>query len=613
MPDSDPPSASPPLRTRRVRHKFRPILLLSGVLAVGLILGSDRLLRARQNLVSGIAGKSVQQFIPLSDLLSLRVERKNNFTHLYERIAASRSVSDKTEFAAASYELATFITAELSESDPRRRDAMLDVVAIAGNLPISSKAYWALLEPQWKKQLSSQYPTYATALTQFGSADGQNPAPTLIELARMLRISDQPQLELNALQMLRTSTPMSVSIAPSLERLVSILPEGDPDREKLQAELQAFRKRREQLAISMAWYQDFHAKMAKAKLPDLEAIRQNAPAGETNAFIASADAILATAYAKIGRFDDTDKVRIALARYDQADADDCVALASQSSSDGEPPPGKKAASGAQPPDMLAIQMQAWRGHLLLGQTDQAAKLGDSIFVGDLKGFRKAAEDENLLAKGAFSKLSPLVTLKKRSDNLPAELPGVTEAWYGQFPFKPTAKTAPAAIHTSADLWLTADKCVVIVTADEPRRNLPADVSTTRDANVWGDESIELFFNRDRWFDMYYQIDANTSGTIFDARIANTGSMTRRQYNKPDKSFNVLITAKTTKTDTGWQMRIVLPRSPLLPEADGAIKFNIRRFRRTTDKKYVELSQYSWTGAPGMDHKPEQFGWLIIPK
>ncbi len=587
--------------------------MLACLAAIGLVLASDRQLRDRQNLVAAIAAKGVQQFIPMNELLSTRIERKSTYNRLYDQIATARTSPDHKAFIDTSYELAKFISSELGTGDRRRCKLMLDVVATAGDLPSSSNAYWALLEPAWKKQLQPQYPAYASALTKFAAAERHSEGPILAHLARTLKDLGEPQLELETLRTLRKSLPLSVELEPALKRLANLLPEADPEREKLQADLLAFNQRREQLVASMKWYTDFYPKAANATLSELEVMRQTAPAGELNAFIASADVYLAVAYAKGGRFDEANKIRIAMARYDLADVADCTALATQESEAMDPQSAKKKTPSVQQPNLLGIRLQAWRGHLLLGQFAEAEKLEGLIFDGELKGIKKFAEDEKSLAKGAFNKLSPAVTLKKRSDNLPAELAGASEALYGQFKLKPTLKTFPTTIQTSAEMWLTTDKCVVVVNADEPRSELPETIAKVRDANVWADECIELYFDPEHWFDMFYQINANTAGTVFDARIGNTGGITRRQYNKPDTSFNLPIATQTTKTDTGWQMRFVLPRAPLMPVADGAIRFNIRRFRHVSANRNSDLQQYSWTGVPGADHRPEQFGWLIIPK
>ena len=230
----------------------------------------------------------------------------------------------------------------------------------------------------------------------------------------------------------------------------------------------------------------------------------------------------------------------------------------------------------------------------------------------MKSLRKAAEEEKFAAQGQFSKLGTVITLQ-HTTQLPPELTGATEALHAQLSLKPISKGAPADIHSTAEIWVAGDKCLFVLSADEPRTNLPAPKMTSHDQDVWKEDCFELFFNPDRWFDQYYQIDVNSAGVVFDARVPNTGTSNRRTYTKPDKSFDPKFTVTHTKTDKGWQVRLMLPRAPLLPDASGVIRFNARRFRYVTDKNNQVLQQFSWSASTGADHRPEQFGWLVLPK
>src|SRR4051812_41670104 len=111
---------APPGTAHRPAHHWG--VLIAFLVAVGLIFWADRLLRARQNLVSGLLAKDVRVLIPFSEYLTEHAEKKNTWNKLHERIARGIAVNDQKDFLAASYALAEFIAVEMSPDDPRRRE-----------------------------------------------------------------------------------------------------------------------------------------------------------------------------------------------------------------------------------------------------------------------------------------------------------------------------------------------------------------------------------------------------------------------------------------------------------------------------------------------------------
>ena len=333
--DVAPPRATPIVAPAARR---RPIgLMLTGLVAASAVLWSDHLIRARQDLVSTIVAKNTPIFMPFSEVMSTKVEKKTTFNRLYDRLYQTRPAPDHTAFIKTSYELGDFINHELSEADPRRQAIMLDVVAVAGDQRMAADAYWALFLPDWQTKLQPQYPQYAAALTKI-ARDENNKGGNgiLVQLAGVLRERNQPTLELQALRALHETAPVTVATAPAMERLRDVLPPQDPERVKLETDIAAYQARRDQLAASMTWYQEFATKQSKLPSAQLLTLRQTAPKGDLNAFTAAADAALINAYVKDGRLKDAMDLRAQLAQYDASDFEDSMMLATEASTAATP-------------------------------------------------------------------------------------------------------------------------------------------------------------------------------------------------------------------------------------------------------------------------------------
>jgi hypothetical protein len=76
--------------------------------------------------------------MPFSDYLTERIEKKNTWNNLHDRIARALASNDQKEFIAASYALAQFISSEISGDDPRRREVMLAVIQNVRDAPDAS-------------------------------------------------------------------------------------------------------------------------------------------------------------------------------------------------------------------------------------------------------------------------------------------------------------------------------------------------------------------------------------------------------------------------------------------------------------------------------------------
>jgi hypothetical protein len=118
----------------------------------------------------------------------------------------------------------------------------------------------------------------------------------------------------------------------------------------------------------------------------------------------------------------------------------------------------------------------------------------------------------------------------------------------------------------------------------------------RDANLWEDDSVELFLDPGRGGDRYLQFIVNSAGLLYDARVY-------------DRSWNSTASVATGKDQSGWYAEIAVPWNDLgySVNPDGTdIGIELCRNRKA-DKP--ESSQ--WCPTFGGNHMPERFGRLEL--
>ena len=332
----------------------------------------------------------------------------------------------------------------------------------------------------------------------------------------------------------------------------------------------------------------------------------SAPPSLLPVFAAAADASLALIYTCAGRYEDVDRLRRSLANADLSQLDAVSSMVSTMLNPPTTAPTKRnqLVSGIDP---LLIQAQRWRGLLLLGRVGEASAAAKAAFQAAPKSMRKPIDDETAASQGRFSKLSPLATLRLCIDNIPPEMHGAANVYGGTFNLVPTGKAVPANIHASVDLWISPDLIIALCTADEPRNAMPPTRTKQPGGNVLQDESFELSFNPDRWFDVDYQLAVNSAGVTWAARFDTLGGKAQARA-MPE----LRATTSASKTPTGWTVRIVMPRTPLIRPAGSLLRFDARRIRYVQERGQQIRQIYSWSPSHNGDRQPDRYGWLIVP-
>lgn len=651
------------------RATRRAGVAVAAVAAVGVIGVGDRMIRARQDLAGAIARQDVRVILPFNEYLTERVEKRRTWDRLHADLAARRAAGDTAGFVKAGYELERFMAGELGPDDARRRRVLLDMVGAAPRSPDVVNAYWSLLLPEWAPELRPQYPQYADAVTRIALGWQPQPSPELLfQLAVAMREVGEPGLRLAALRDARRVSPVvTLRTLGPMRELAELLPPGD-ERRAVEADVAAYEARREQVVASAQWYAELDRAIAKLpadqRAAEIERRLARAPRGAGDAppastapagggadvYRASAEARLADAYLLTDRWADAAAARRRLAGVPLTDADfedatDVAVELNGGTVDAAPArgaatrPGGGAAAvaaaikarnaaakkaGAPPasapidypaPDVEAVYEHRWRGLLAARRLADADAVAAVAFGDAPREVKDAAAAERALAAGEASRLAPAVVLAARTTGLPPELAGAAGALYGRFELVPAGKGVDPSAKAVAEFWMTDDRVLVTLDATEPRRaaDVPKPLAKGRDGEVWRDEAAEFFFDPDRWFDTYLQLDVNPAGTVYDARITNTGSTARRAFRADSSGFDLAARATAEPTPGGWRARAVFPRSRVWPTDARAIRFNARRLRQVVEKGQKVTHVYTWSPkVTDVGHRPDQLGWLILP-
>ena len=587
-------------------------LALALAAAIALIGVTGKQLRTRQDLVGSIVAHDVPVFVPLYDTLQDRVSDKTNWNRLYHRMDQLRN-GDPKQFVRTGFELEKFISTKLSPDDPRRMQVLIEVADRSKATPDAVDACWELFNPAWRAQLQPNYAKYVAEM-QGRFADGaSNSVASLDRLAQLLESAGESQLELQTLQRIRAESKINYLTENPMKRLAQRLPTSDPDRAKLDADLDQYRRYREQLLASGTWYTTFQAAVAKGDLAAAEKLRLTAPAGPPNVFTASADAAIAQLLIRLGRYDDGNRMRESLAQYrfNDADVEESMSIAEEltPTDKGKKPPRWAMVAA---PDIVNVHLQQWRADMLAGRTAQAAEIKKTLIGNDFAVIRRFVDDETLFLSGQTAKLTPQAKLEPRDSGLPPEIAASPRAWTATIELQPIGKSIEKQPKPRVELWLTDTQLLVLFNSRTQRN---ADKSSKqRDGTIFSEDHIDLVFNPDRWVDTYTYVGLNDADTVYDARVTNADQLPRRRV-VADKELNLDVKVTSSQTADGYQQRILLPRPLLWPAGSPAIRFNMRQLRFVTENKQRIVQTYSWhSGATGgTDFRADQFGWLLLPK
>ncbi len=165
----------------------------------------------------------------------------------------------------------------------------------------------------------------------------------------------------------------------------------------------------------------------------------------------------------------------------------------------------------------------------------------------------------------------------------------------------TAPTQATRVRTSWDetfwrVWFEVD-------ARAPWATL-----TQRDAALWTEEVVEVFFDPVGDGLSYFEVEINPLGTVTDLVLRRTSSGWRKDF-----AWHVDgLRAHAQRTATGWEVELAIPFAALgaesAPQAGNRWRVNFLRIDRPdgpgTDRR--ELSAWSPTGMANF-HRYERFG------
>lgn len=147
---------------------------------------------------------------------------------------------------------------------------------------------------------------------------------------------------------------------------------------------------------------------------------------------------------------------------------------------------------------------------------------------------------------------------------------------------------------------TDEALYIAYKAWEPSTKNIRSAAKIRDAEVWADDCIEIFFDPRRDHKKFYQVVVNALGAIFDVRC--TGS-------REDKAWNPGVEAWSKVQPDAWSAEIKIPFADLEMAAivpGTIVGFNVATVRIGNASEYGQ-----WAPTYGHSRRPEQFGLLLF--
>lgn len=179
------------------------------------------------------------------------------------------------------------------------------------------------------------------------------------------------------------------------------------------------------------------------------------------------------------------------------------------------------------------------------------------------------------------------------------------------PFVLADGSRPAAQQTAARLC--ADRQALYARFDCMDRDIWA-THTRRDAPLYDEEVVEIFLSPgSQTPTSYYELEVSPDGVLLDARIHNPHS--RRADLSVDLSWDADAQWLARRDDAAgrWLAILILPWAALNADPPPPVwRGNLYRIERPRDGT-PEFSCWSPTLTEPADfHKPERFGFLILP-
>ena len=154
----------------------------------------------------------------------------------------------------------------------------------------------------------------------------------------------------------------------------------------------------------------------------------------------------------------------------------------------------------------------------------------------------------------------------------------------------TPKTSFALVHDGANIYIA-------IRAEEPEPKKLSMKMVQRDADVWADDCVEIFIDSQGKGERYYHLIINPSGTLYDAKVVESGLVHRREW-------NCGATVETHIGTTEWTVEVGVPFSDLSfdPEEPSLWRLNVARQRKVS----IPAGLFTFAPLTGTLHRPENF-------
>lgn len=132
--------------------------------------------------------------------------------------------------------------------------------------------------------------------------------------------------------------------------------------------------------------------------------------------------------------------------------------------------------------------------------------------------------------------------------------------------------------------------------------------TKRDDALWEEDVFEVFLCPGESPLVYYEIEVNPLGALFDARVESPDG--RRETMRVDVSWNCPgLSARVRRREERWSALLRIPLAPMSPDPASVWRANFFRVDRGPRDEFS-----AWSPAfvdPPDFHRPDRFGWLEL--
>ena len=617
--------------------------------ALALIGFTDRRITLAQDLMQALTKDNAPVMLPAKDLLRERINNMNDWQALSKQLDDARAAltanvnttspandapptpntiantvansraNPKTKikltpqqaYLAAALEKQDFIIKHIGTRDPRRAQLLDDVLTRLPEHPESLTAYTDAISQDMAPFLRSKYPQFFEHAINIASGmDRPARLQALSSLSQSFAGVGEVALQRKTLESIRNDYPLRFGTFYLMRSLLSIMPGDDPARPKLASELKDYEVKRDRLIERSKWYASFDIARQRNDLDAMDLALQG-KLDVADPFTASALAVAADSHARAGHWHRARELRKLLIDSDLDSFDETAAVIEYQFRGTN----EQRRNTATPPDLFYVAFHRWRGRIESGILDPSpnSSVKNPAFAEPPPWWENTVTGELALATRSFDRLKPLAQF------LPGPLPSTQpqaadrvadQTTVTSIDLRPIGAAVAADVRCNVRLTLNEQTLTVVVLADEPRATPIAAKATKRDEDLSKEDSVELFFMPDRDPNWYLYLGVSTNGTLSDLRYS--GMPGQRYF--ADKSLDLNAQANRIPSPPGtWSVSVTIPRDRIMPLGQDAIRFNARRNRLVPAGKSTVVQQYSWAPLRDGMHRPELFGYLLLPK